>query len=109
MGRGPSSDRGALMGKPVESHPEAVEEARAAREWYAERSPQAAEAFVAELDRAIEKIAEAPGRWPTHLHGTRRVLLRRFPFLVVYRERKDVVQVIAVAHGRRRPGYWRGR
>ncbi len=98
------------MARPtLEFHPLAVEEARAAREWYAERSPTIAHDFVAELDRAMEQIVEAPDRWPTYSHGTRRYLLHRFPYMVVYRERKSVIQVIAVAHGRRKPGYWEAR
>lgn len=94
---------------PIDFHPEAIAEAAAAGEWYRERSDAAAAAFLTELDRAIESIAEAPDRWPQYLHQTRRFLLRRFPFSVVYRRVGDRVQVVAVAHGRRRPGYWRSR
>jgi len=93
----------------VELHPRALEEARAAYRWYKERNEQAAKAFLSEIDLAVERIGEAPTRWPTYLHGTRRYLLRRFPFFVVYREVQDNVQVISVAHGRRRPGYWKNR
>jgi len=95
--------------KPVELHPRATDEAADAYEWYTARNPHAAEAFMAEVDRAIERIAEAPARWPVHLHGTRRFLLRRFPFALIYRENPDTILVLAVAHGRRRPGYWRRR
>lgn len=94
---------------PVELHPEAIEEARAARLWYAERSPSAAAAFVAELDRAVAVIGEAPARWPRHLGKTRRFVMRRFPFTVVYRELQDCVEAVAVAHAKRRPGYWKDR
>ncbi len=90
-------------------HPEAIAEARAARSWYYARSPEVAEAFMAELDLAIARIEEAPRQWPPYLGDTRRYLLRRFPFFVVFREMEDGVQVLAVAHGRRRPGYWQGR
>ncbi len=90
-------------------HPEAIAEARAAREWYQARNPEAADAFMAELDLAIERIEEAPRQWPPYLGKTRRYLLRRFPFFVVFREANDRVQVLAVAHARRRPGYWLGR
>lgn len=93
----------------VEFHPEAVAEAGAARAWYAERNVLSGEAFVAELDRAVDNIARTPETWPLYLHGTRRYLLRRFPFSVVYRARVDLVQIVAVAHARRRPGYWRTR
>ena len=74
------------MARPgVEFHPEAIAETRAAYEWYAERNPVAADAFIAELDHAIGQIPESPERWPVHLHGTRKFLLRRFPYSVVYR------------------------
>ena len=88
-------------------HPEAVAEARAAWRWYAERSPLVAAAFVAELDVAMDRISEAPSRWPQYLEGSRRYVMRRFPFVVVYREREGTLEVLAIAHGRRRPGYWR--
>lgn len=98
-----------MMARDVDLHPEAVEEARAAFLWYRERSESAANAFLSEMDRALAEIAEAPRRWPSYLYGARRFVLRRFPFLIVYRELEDTVQVVAVAHGRRRPGYWRRR
>jgi toxin ParE1/3/4 len=97
------------MARPVEFHPEAVLEAAAAYRWYRDRNDAAAEAFLAELDRAVELISESPKRWPIHLHGTRHFLLRRFPFGVVYRELGEILQIVAVAHGRRKPGYWKGR
>jgi plasmid stabilization system protein ParE len=64
---------------------------------------------MAELDLAMERIQEAPRQWPRYLGGTRRYMLRRFPFFVVFRELDDRMQILAVAHGRRRPGYWLGR
>jgi plasmid stabilization system protein ParE len=94
---------------PVGFHPEAIAEAAAAVQWYEKRSEAAAAAFLAELDRAIDSIGEAPERWPRYLHETRRFLFHRFPFAIVYRRVADSVQVVAVAHGRRRPGYWKGR
>lgn len=93
----------------VEFHHDAVEEAAAAQEWYQARSSSAAEAFVADLDHAIKRISDGPARWPSFVHGTRRYLLRTFPFQVVYRTVGTTVQVIAVAHGRRKPGYWKTR
>lgn len=93
----------------VTFHPDAIAEARGAREWYAARNESAAVAFMSELDHAVAQIAEFPNRWPTHLQGTRRYLLRRFPFALVYRESEAGLQVIAVAHGKRKPGYWKAR
>ena len=62
--------------------------------------------FLLELDAAIANIAEGPRRWP-RIHGRfRRYLLHKFPFSVIYLERPDFIEVIAVAHHRRKPGYW---
>ena len=55
----------------VSFHPEAAEEVETAQRWYAERSPLAAKAFLAELDVAIERVLEAPERWPRYGKGAR--------------------------------------
>ena len=93
----------------IEFHPSAVEEALGARDWYAERSVAAAKAFLHELDHALKLVAEAPQRWPQYEYGTRRVLFRRFPFSLVYRVEGSSVQVVALMHQRRKPGYWHRR
>jgi len=54
----------------------------------------------------IRRIEREPDRFPTFHFGTRRATLRRFPYLVVFREVATRVEIIAVAHGRRRPSYW---
>ena len=90
-------------------HPAALEEAEAAAEWYGRRSMRAAWMFLDELDHAIDRIADHPGQFPEYAFGTRRMVLQRFPYFVVFRETAAGVEIIALAHGRRRPGYWRGR
>jgi plasmid stabilization system protein ParE len=93
----------------VEFHPAAADEAAAAIAWYAERSPAAAERLERAIVAGVEQISEGPDRWPLHDVRFRKVLLRRFPYLLIYRVLDDRVQVVAVAHGHRRPGYWRDR
>jgi toxin ParE2 len=88
---------------------EAIEEAEAAARWYAERSPTASAAFADEIDSAIAEIIRLPLAWPAYSQNTRRFLLRRFPYSVVYRVSESTILVVAVAHGHRRPGYWRDR
>lgn len=97
------------MSLSVRIHPAAVEEAEAAEEWYRERSPRAADAFLHELDHTIGRVANHADQFPEFVFGTRRALLRRFPFQIIFRERMQSIEIIAIAHGRRRPGYWRNR
>ncbi len=65
-------------------------------------------AFIANCS-ALNQIQDNYERWPTYLYGTRRYLLKRFPFVIVYRAAESRIEIIAVAHGRRRPGYWAAR
>ena len=93
----------------IEFHEEAAAEFEAAIEWYFSRSELAAARFASEVNHALELIAKAPDRWAVGVAGARKYPLRRFPFSIVYRQLPLIVQVLAVAHGHRRPGYWKGR
>lgn len=95
--------------KRIEIHPAALNELKFAVAWYMKRSHLAASKFTSALDQAIKAIAQAPERWPVGEHNTRKFVLRRFPYAIMYRERVGSIQVLAVAHGSRRPGYWKDR
>lgn len=93
---------------PVHFDPRAEAEARSAYLWYLERSPLAAERFQVALEQAVYAVGESPLRYPEIDPGVRRRLLPgRFPYGLIYRIRDQVVEVIAVMHLHRRPGYWR--
>ncbi len=95
--------------KPVKFIAEAEREADQALDWYESQSASAEVRFTAELQAAYRAIQKAPGLYSAYLHGTQRRLLDRFPFSVVYRELLDSIQIVAVAHAKRRPGYWKSR
>jgi plasmid stabilization system protein ParE len=95
-----------MNAKRVEYHEGAIGDVKSAVSWYRERSPQATLDFIDELNRATATIRDAPHRWPIGDRNTRRFLLWRFPFTVIYLENESVITVLAVAHGNRRPGYW---
>lgn len=90
----------------VSLHPDARGELRDARRWYYERSLLSATAFAHAIEKAISRIREEPNSFPLAAHGTRKLTLLRFPFNVFYRSSEIDVVIIAVAHQKRRPGYW---
>jgi len=98
-----------MAAKPLDIHPAALEETKSAVSWCFERSESAAQNFVAELDQAAELILQAPDRWPRGELNTRRFVPQRFPYAVIYRERETDIQILAIAHGNRRPLYWKKR
>ena len=93
----------------VEILPDAEAEIREAFLWYFERSPIAADAFRTETLHAIDRLAVDPLIWPEDEDAIRRHILRHFPYTVFYEIRSNIVTVLAVAHQRRKPGYWRER
>jgi plasmid stabilization system protein ParE len=94
------------MRRVVDVLPQAIDEAREARNYYLSKSTAAEEAFRKELEHAVTLIRERPETWPTYVHGTRRFVLRRFPFSVVYRTDGTSSLIVAIAHAKRKPGYW---
>jgi hypothetical protein len=77
--------------------------------WYRERSLIAAINFERAFDQALARVREAPQRWPIYFKDFRKYTLRQFPFCIVYQDFSAEIVVLAVAHGRRQPGYWRDR
>lgn len=89
--------------------PEAATEIAEAVAWYALRSHAASREFFLEIEYAFGQITEHPDRWPTLLRGARRFRMHRFPFHIVYLQRKKEIEIVAVAHDYRKPGYWKNR
>jgi toxin ParE1/3/4 len=92
--------------KPYFYHPEADIEVQDIEDYYFLRSIDAYQMFLNEFLPAIEKIQLHPKRYPSYLHHTQRFVLQQFPYSIIYREQLDAIQIIAVAHAKRRPGYW---
>jgi toxin ParE1/3/4 len=66
-------------------------------------------AFIAEFERALALLCEYPRLAAVWTVNRRRFPLRRFPYSIIYYIRGEELRVVALAHHRRRPGYWIGR
>ena len=95
---------------PIEYHPEADDEYSEALDYLAARSPDAADRFERAVDQLAVHIARRPGGYPRDDEpGVRSAAVPGFPYALKYREADGLVVVLAVAHARRRPGYWADR
>jgi plasmid stabilization system protein ParE len=65
--------------------------------------------FLDDIQHAIDTVREYPELGESVAYGFRRILLRRFPFSVIYLVESEEIAVVAVAHQRRHPDYWKGR
>jgi plasmid stabilization system protein ParE len=87
----------------------AREEAFAAGDYYEQQARGLGADFFAVLDDAVEMIMAAPGIGAEYEIGSRRLVLPRFPYNLVYEVHDDLLLIVAVAHQRRHPDYWRRR
>lgn len=94
---------------PIKFHPQARVEVKEAVLWYRDINDSLSVEFFDALDVAISRITRSPRQWPIYVGEYRHVLLDRFSYIVVDRVRETEVQVMAVAHAKRRPGYWLSR
>ncbi|HEX6370597.1 MAG TPA: type II toxin-antitoxin system RelE/ParE family toxin [Longimicrobium sp.] len=90
-------------------HRLAIREIHRSANRYDKDSPTRGDRFVDQVDYAFRCIRENPNIGEQIERGERRLLLRRFPYKVIYRILPDIIVVVAVAHQKRRDGYWRQR
>ena len=93
----------------VRWHPAAQEEATAAAQFYWERQPGLEQRFLDILEDALHRILRRPQLYPKVADNIHKCKLPRFPYGVMYRTKPDTIEVLAVMHLRREPGYWKQR
>lgn len=105
--------------KKLRFHPAARIELDAARRYYRTKDPAVARRFSSEVLLLLERITNQPSQFPEHgllavptrlqtlfFSVRRAVVPRSFPYVLFYYVREGDVVVLAVAHEKRRPGYW---
>ena len=93
----------------IDFHPAALQELIDSARYYETRLPGLGTDFKSEVDRSLDRLNVNPDIGVVVEAPYRRLLLDRFPFSVIYRTRGSILLILAVAHHRRRPGYWKGR
>ncbi len=91
--------------------PAAERELWEAMDWYEARRPGLGLEFLATVDAALRSIGEAPEQvaaWSENARF-RRLVLRRFPYVVFFHMRAQGPEIVAIAHCSRAPGYWAAR
>lgn len=75
-------------------------------EYYNLQSPGLGKKFLDEVLETIEIISRFPQLWACNTKNTRKAVLRKFPFNLIYTKLEDEIYIIAVAHQNREPEYW---
>jgi toxin ParE1/3/4 len=86
--------------------PRALVDYEAAARWYQRQHPEVGTRFSRAVSDCIKRLAAAPRLRPKMPDGTRRANVPRFPYFILYAEKADAVQIVAILHGRRHPDAW---
>jgi plasmid stabilization system protein ParE len=89
--------------------PEARSELLVAIKYYEDCQRGLGRRFRLLVESAIQKIVEAPLIYRILKAPFRRYLIQKFPYSIVYAIEPDHIRIIAVAHNKRKPGYWSNR
>ena len=89
--------------------PEALEEYSDAVRYYAQRSSELAQSFINAIEEAVFRVRETPARYPITEDNVRRCRVKKFPYSILYSVEPDYILILAVMHGKQRPGYWKSR
>ena len=90
-------------------HPEAETELNEAVDYYDACQKGLGLEFAREIHATIDNICEFPLAWTPLSQKTRRCLLGRFPYGVVYQSKGGEIIIMAIMQLNRKPGYWRKR
>ena len=93
----------------LEIHPEAADETAEAALFYKRRDVEVSRRFRTEVYAAIERARSQPLVYRVFEDDLRKVRVERFPYSVIFRLTADTLQVLAIAHASREPGYWKQR
>jgi len=97
------------MSPSLSIHEAAEAEINEAADFYDLQSPGLGNELLAEIERTIQSILEFPEAAPLVQGRVRKRNIAKFPYAIIYSLRPDEIRILAVAHHKRRPFYWRGR
>jgi plasmid stabilization system protein ParE len=97
------------MSRTLAIHEVAEVEINEAADFYDLEGPGLGLAFIDEIQRALQRIVEFPDAAPLIRGPVRKRIVSKFPYSLIYSVGANQIRILAVAHHKRRPFYWRGR
>lgn len=91
-------------------HTEARQELDGAIAYYESQKLGLGLELLSEVEKALRKIQQNPNLGtPYNIEGIRRYTIQHFPYLIFYVELEEVIWIVAIAHAKREPDYWKKR
>jgi len=91
-------------------HPDAEVDLREAAEFYRDRAGnELALTFIEDFEHSVGLLLDHPTLGALWRNGLLRLIMKRFPYFLIYKLVGQQIHILAVAHQSRRPGYWKDR
>jgi toxin ParE1/3/4 len=90
-------------------HPEAANELYSTIDFYNHKESRLGLEFLEEIERIVKLIDNNPNRWPIVKYSSRQYIVKRFPYIVFYVFDPNQIYIVAIAHQKRKPFYWKNR
>ena len=97
------------MIRKIKFHPEARKEIQHETRFYRQAGQRTGNRFIEATKKASEQLQDNPAMWPSMTERLRGNILSQFPFTIIYAFNEDTIFIVAFAHHRKEPGYWRDR
>lgn len=96
--------------KHIVIHSEAIAELEDALAYYERHVDGLGLDLLLEIRKQVSKIQQNPQLYPTYKNTEFRIcLVERFPYTIFYLEFEESIWIAAIAHQKRKPGYWKKR
>lgn len=90
----------------INYHPDAIDELINAAKFYESNQVNLGCRFLDAVDISLATIRKNPLLWPSDKLGRRKCIIRKFPYLLIYKLSDKFVYILAVAHTSKKPDYW---
>lgn len=97
------------MSATVRLHPDAEHELAEAQDWYDQQRKGLGAEFRVCIEEAVERIQRDPESYAVIHKGARQILVKRFPYSIIYRAEAQELVIYTVLHGSRHPDVWKRR
>ena len=97
------------MNPSVIFHPDSEDELNLSITFYNKQASGLGFEFLGEVERATELISRNPVRWKAIKYHVRQYIIQRFPYFIFYITEPKLIYIVAIAHQKRKPYYWKDR
>ena len=84
-------------------HPLAENDLKIALNYYNEISPKLEKSFLSQIDRTFDKILRSPNTYQYETKTSQKILMNKFPYIILYEQYEDLVMILAIFHTRQHP------